>query len=286
MWEEKCFSPPQDKVKLCTTDFLTAKPRDSFTLEEAGCLPSPVKSNHWAEHWNTSRRYTWTESLTPQTCPLLPKASKTREPYWQPQPLNLTSFLDESGILYCDQGSTVPCSVRLSYALIEGFTIGHPLISQDRREKLWSSIVFLHWNWEEWPEGPGGRNRDRPWGSTRKHNNLAVRQVSNKGDLITSRTNSHIYMDALCPEKSAREDRPLLFQRCCHSDIYSLSLTATPNPPLKDSILLVYYLPHSFSMTIALYLKKKNPITLKGWRYVATKESSKQEHMTIFARNI
>lgn len=36
---------PQDKVELCTTDFLTAKPRDSFTFKSQDvCLPSPVKA--------------------------------------------------------------------------------------------------------------------------------------------------------------------------------------------------------------------------------------------------
>lgn len=119
------------------------------------------------------------------------------------------------------------------------------------------------------------RSRDRLWGSIRKHSSLAVRPVRSKAELLTSRSNLHIYGDEFCPDKSLRRTGTS-FPNAATAQTFTLFLR-WPSDLL--SILL------RFNTNCPLFReKKKIQFALEGWRCVATKKMSEEGYVTIFAR--
>lgn len=130
---------PRDEMKLYATDFLNAKPRDSFPLAEPGCLLSPVGGNGGVKYCRASRgpkgapgqnsyhhrpahcfqRLQTSVYKTISRCTLSPVTTTALTLLRHP--------LQRGWILYCDQQSTVSWIVRLLVvAPIEGLTTDHP----------------------------------------------------------------------------------------------------------------------------------------------------------------
>lgn len=92
---------------------------------------------------------------------------------------------------------------------------------QDRKKQLLSLSLILHLIRRE---GPDNRSRDGSHWSDGRYIKMAMRQGTNKSDLLVGRLNLLIYIHIFCLlAKSARDDRHLLSQWGCHPNCVSLT---------------------------------------------------------------